>query len=78
MYRWVGVVKYLGMTGGAVIVTGIRKGRVDTDSARVDRSARARKAKVLVNPSDLLLAEKPILRALRRIRSKGRTERVFG
>ena len=65
------------MTGGAVTVTGIRKGRVDTDSARVDRSARTRKAKVLVNPSDLLLAEKPILRALRRVWKKGGIERIF-
>jgi hypothetical protein len=59
-------------------MTGIRKGNVETDSARIDRSARVHKAKVLANPSDLLLAEKPILRALRRVWKKGRIERIFG
>ena len=68
----------LRVTGGTMITRRIGKGSIRKSSAKVKRPARVREAKAPPNRSDLLLAEKPILRTLRRIRSKGRIERVFG
>ena len=56
----------------------IRKGHVRTGSAKTKRRAKVCIDKVAANPADLVLAEKPILRALQRIRKEGRIERLFG
>jgi hypothetical protein len=66
------------MTGEAMTATRIRKGHVGTGSAKAKRKARVRIYKVAANPADLVLAEKTILGALRRVRRKARIERLFG
>jgi hypothetical protein len=66
------------MEGETMIAAGSRKRLERTHSAGVKRTARVRAAKAQVNSSGLLLAEKSILRTLRRVRRKGRIERVFG
>jgi len=55
----------------------VRKGHVRTDSAKTKRKVQVFIGKVAANPEDVVLAEKPILRALRRVRRKAQIERFF-